>query len=205
MKGLVRTRCIAAALVLALSSTIPARAADSPSGGAVAVCGNGVVESGETCDDGNSRDESDPGVPVNPLDTCPKNCRTGSCSSSGTPKTAAVTLTLPEGTAGVGGLTVFLDYPDQLVSIPGTGSNIGDRIGGLQAGTLGAPNDLDYGLLEVLASSSSVAPGRIFTVTFDTCQGTPPVQATDFRCLVKDASDSMGLAVAGAGCTVSLP
>ena len=116
-----------------------------------------------------------------------------------------MSLTLPFGVTSVAGVTLFVDYPDTLLSLPGAGSAVSASIGNLQAGSFGVPNDLDYGLLEVLASTSSIAQGRVFTITFKTCQGAPSVQASDFTCLVKDASDAFGLPVVGTTCTVTVP
>ena len=162
-----------------------------------AVCGDGTVQEGETCDDSNHVDESDPNVPVIPPDTCPSTCRIGSCSSSGTTRSALVSFSAPVGTAPVVGITVFVDYPDDKVMIPGSGSAVAASIGGLPPGALGSPNDLDYGLLEGIVSLSGIEPGQLFTIALSACAGAPEVVVQDFGCLVKDASDSGGNSLAG--------
>ena len=163
------------------------------------VCGNHVVTPPETCDDGNAVDESDAGVPIDPIDTCPKNCRIGPCTAGAGSPTASVLLVLPAG------VTLFLDYPDAKVAIAGTGGGVSASITNLPAGVLNAPNDLEYGLLDVMVTTSSINAGRLFTVAFQSCQAAPAIQAADFTCRVKDASDSFGLPVDGVTCTVTVP
>ena len=168
-------------------------------------CGNGTIEPGETCDDGNTVDESDASVPANPPDYCPRTCRIETCRpGTTTAQDVSVDFSAPAG-AQVGGLTVFLDYPDAKTSIPGSGSSVSSTIKNLPAGALSSPNDLDYGLIEGVVSLSAIAPGRLFTVTFHDCPGAPALTAGDFRCVVKDASDTQGNAVGGVTCTVSIP
>ena len=169
------------------------------------MCGNHVVTPPETCDDGNAVDESDAGVPIDPIDTCPKNCRIGPCTAGAGSPTASVLLVLPAGVTSVSGVTLFLDYPDAKVAIAGTGGGVSASITNLPAGVLNAPNDLEYGLLDVMVTTSSINAGRLFTVAFQSCQAAPAIQAADFTCRVKDASDSFGLPVDGVTCTVTVP
>jgi cysteine-rich repeat protein len=169
------------------------------------VCGNGTVEGSETCDDGNTVDENDPSVHPNPADTCPATCIIGSCAS-GTTGTQAVSVTFSvPGGISLGGITVFLDYPDDEASIPGSGAAVTASISNIPAGSLSSPNDLDYGLLEGVVNLGGIAPGRLFTVTFAACTGAPALAVEDFGCVVKDASDVGGNDVAGVTCAVSIP
>ena len=169
------------------------------------VCGNGVVEGSETCDDGNAVDENDPSVHPNPADTCPATCIIGACGAGATtPQGVSVHISVPGGTS-LGGITVFLDYPDARTSIPGSGSGVGGSISNVPAGSLSSPNDLDYGLIEGIVNLGGVPPGRLFTVTFQNCPGAPPLIVGDFGCVVKDASDTSGNDVPGVTCTVSIP
>jgi len=170
-----------------------------------AVCGDGTVEAGETCDDGNTVDENDPSVPTTPPDTCPGTCRIESCAAgTTTPQDVSVSFSVPPG-GEVAGITVFLDYPDAKTSIPGSGSGVGASIKNLPGGVLSSPNDLDYGLIEGVVSLSALTPGRLFSVTFQNCPGAPALAASDFHCVVKDASDTLGNTVAGVSCSVSIP
>ena len=168
------------------------------------VCGNGTVEGSETCDDGNSVDENDPSVHPNPSDTCPSNCTIGSCSAgTGATRDVSVNIAVP-GSIVLGGITVFVDYPDGRVSIPGSGSGVTSSLKNVAGHS--SPNDLDYGLIEgVVNVSPGIAPGRLFTVTFATCTGAPSVAAGDVHCVVKDASDTAGNDVPGVTCSVSIP
>jgi len=172
------------------------------------VCGNGIVEPGETCDDHNTVDENDPTVPASPPDTCPRNCRIDSCTAgtSGA-EMVSVNFSVPAG-AQVAGITVFLDYPDAKTSISGSGnqSSVVNSITNLPSNSISSPNDLDYGLIEgVLTTSPPIPPGRLFTVTFQHCSGAPALAVSDFNCVVKDASDSGGNSITGVTCSVSIP
>jgi hypothetical protein len=171
----------------------------------IPACGNGSVEGSETCDDGNTVDENSPSVHPNPADTCPANCIIGTCGAgTTTAQTASVNISVP-GATPLGGITVFLDYPDAKTSIPGSGAGVGGSITNVPGGSLSSPNDLDYGLLEGVVNLSGLAPGRLFTVTFQNCPGAPALVVGDFGCVVKDASDTSGNDVAGVTCSVSFP
>jgi len=166
------------------------------------ICGDGNIEHGETCDDGNTVDESDASVPPSPSDTCPKTCHIDACGpGTTTALSASVNFTAP---ANVFGLTVFLDYPDAKVAITGSGGGVTGSISNTPPGALSSPNDLDYGLLEGVVSGSAIPPGRLFTVAFQQCPGVT-VAVGDFACFVKDASDDQGNPVPGVTCTVSIP
>jgi cysteine-rich repeat protein len=170
------------------------------------VCGNGTVEGSETCDDGNAIDENDPSTTASMPDTCPANCTIGACGAgSTTSQDVSVNFAVPPGSPAVGGITVFLDYPDTQTSIPGSGSGVSGSIKNLPPGSLPSPNDLDYGLLEGVVNISWISPGRLFTVTFANCPGAPPLQPGDFHCVVKDTSDTGGNDLAGATCSVTIP
>jgi cysteine-rich repeat protein len=153
---------------------------------APAVCGDGVRQSGETCDDGNTQDGDD----------CPPDCRIGSCVATGTRHAVGVTYVKPAA-AAVGGLVVFLHYPDGTVGIPGLGNatQVRGRIAGLQTGFTHVANDLDYALRETLAPTTpgaSLASGQIFTVSFDLCFGATAPLAASFTCTVQSASTPQG-------------
>jgi cysteine-rich repeat protein len=157
------------------------------------VCGNGIIEAGETCDDGNTVSG----------DTCPASCRIEPCTPAGTTRDVDVFFV----GANVAGITVFTDYPDGRVAIPGFGgaSSVSSRILNKPASSTVLPNDLDYALRVGVIKTTAIAQGRLFTVRFDNCQGATPPTSADFPCVVEDASDSNGNPIAGATCSVTAP
>ena len=164
------------------------------------VCGDGVVNfgQGETCDDGNTLDG----------DACPANCRIRTCTASGTHLLADVQFSPPAG-VDLAGISVFVRYPDGVVRIPGmtNDSSVVNSILNLPDNGFSTPNDLDYALRVVIFTpdSSAIAPGRLFTIQFDTCTGAAAPQASDFRCTVESAADTNNAAVANTTCSVTLP
>jgi len=161
-----------------------------------AVCGDGVIEAGETCDDGNTQNG----------DACPPDCRIVVCSPDGTTTVAAVSFTPPTGTS-VGSLTVFVEYPDGVVQIPGSGgdASVGSRITDKPSGFLVDGFDYDYAVRVALAGSRALIPGQLFRVNFDHCQGAGPPDVADFHCTVEEAFNTSFQPVSGVTCSVSLP
>jgi hypothetical protein len=99
--------------------------------------------------------------------------------------------------ANVGGLVVFLHYPDGTVGIPGLGNatQVRGRISGLQTGFTHVANDLDYALRETLAPTvqgASLATGQVFAISFDLCFGATAPPAGSFTCTVDSASTPQG-------------
>ena len=178
-------------LVLLLVTRL-APAADAPK----AVCGNGKIEAGETCDDGNTKDG----------DSCPSNCRIEQCIETSSTRSFAVFL---EGRAEteVQGVTIFVRYPEGKISIPSGGSDepVKRSISDTPPDLLQVPNDLDYGLREVMVGTKPFHPGRLFTITFRDCQGATPPAASELRCTVEDAADSAGGPVRDLRCSVRSP
>jgi hypothetical protein len=193
-------------IVAALPSSVPTTTTTSTSTTSTTgppVCGNGITEVGETCDDHNTVDESDAAVPIIPTDNCPKNCVIGSCSAGAqTAQTVAVNFATLPGSPQLFGLTIFVNYPDAKADLPGSGSGVGGSITNVNPGALNQPNDLDYGLLDGLVSLSGLTGSKLFDLTLQRCPALPPLAAGDFTCLVKDASDQGGSTVAGVTCTV---
>jgi cysteine-rich repeat protein len=169
-----------------------APAADPPK----AVCGNGKIEVGETCDDGNAKDG----------DSCPSNCRIEQCVETSSTRSFAVFL---EGRAEteVQGVTVFVRYPEGKISIPSGGSDdpVKRSISDTPPDLLQVPNDLDYGLREVMVGTKPFHPGRLFTIQFRDCQGATPPAASELHCTVEDAADSAGGSVRDLRCSVRSP
>jgi cysteine-rich repeat protein len=151
-----------------------------------AVCGDGVRQSGETCDDENTADGDD----------CPPDCRIESCVATGTRHVVSVAYTEPAA-VNVGGLVVFIRYPDGTVGLPGLGNatSVRGRITGLQSGFTHVANDLDYALRETLAptaAGAALVTGQIVAISFDLCFGATVPPAVSFACTVQSASTPQG-------------
>jgi cysteine-rich repeat protein len=158
-------------------------------------CGNGQVEPGETCDDGNTKDGDD----------CPSNCRIATCRPTSRQVTVSVEF-LRSPSLVVGGVVVLLDYPDGTVSIPGSigEPSVGKRISNLPKNFASASYNLDYALRETVLMNRPLPAGEIFRVGFDLCEGASPPQAKDFTCRVEGASSPAGQTVPLDGLTCSV-
>lgn len=163
-----------------------------------ALCGNGQIDPGETCDDGNTT--RDTGVGGD--DICPSDCSVAACSVTGT-QNVTVTLTVPEDILNA---LVLVSYDDNKVSIPGIGSDapVLNAVSSLVFAT--TPRDTDTALRIALEDPSliGVGSGAAATVTFNVCSGAP-VTAADFGCIVVDAGNTSFENIAGATCGVSVP
>lgn len=160
-----------------------------------AVCGNGKIEVGETCDDGNTKDG----------DSCPANCRIEACKEMPGPGRKYVVFL--EGAANVElqGVNVFVRYPEAKVGIPSGGSDevVKRNILDLPADALAVPNDLDYGLREVIVSTKALPIGKLFTIQFYDCERAPgPPERGEFTCALDDTSDATGNRVSGFSCSI---
>jgi hypothetical protein len=118
-----------------------------------------------------------------------------------------VSFAVPDSSVLVQGLTVLVDYPENKVTIPGSGTATTVRLAiiNVQSGALSQPNDLDYALREVIAGTSHpLTPGNLFTINFFDCLDVSvPPTAADFTCTVEVATDPFGLPTQGVTCTVS--
>jgi cysteine-rich repeat protein len=157
-------------------------------------CGNGLIEAGETCDDGNTADG----------DACPATCVIEACDAqSGTDFTVDVEFS---GSSDVAGITVFLDYPEGQVSIPSSGDQIPSGIITDTPGfAFSQPNDLDYALREVLVDTFAFPEGLLFRLHFETCAGQAAPTAGDFTCTVEAAGDVDSNPIEGVTCSVATP
>ena len=143
------------------------------------LCGNGVVETGEQCDDGASNGQ--------PGDLCNAGCE--SLANTCGPGTIAggsfighrvvdVALTIPDGPSGpqqLAGVQVSFDYPQLLASIHGTGGSsvVQNAVQLLQTApasalTLASDSDSDFKFL-VAAPENFIASGPFMRVTLDEC------------------------------------
>ncbi|MDX2168469.1 MAG: hypothetical protein SF182_15450 [Deltaproteobacteria bacterium] len=153
-----------------------------------AVCGNGVLEPGETCQQ------------------CAMDCIVGACTPSATMVSFPIQFEGPLGAQPTTG-TFLLGYKSNRVSIPGSGTATSVR----QRVTYPAPlpnvasvNDLDYALRIVVGRNAGLANGLLATVKFDTCNGAPAVTALDFACTV-EACAGAGGAIEDCTCVVTAP
>lgn len=170
------------------SSTPAANPSSTPTATATAtpgtVCGNGVIEPGETCT------------------TCPADCTVHACTATTPISTVRVNLAIPPDET-VSGLTLLVGYKSGTVSLPGSGaaSTVGSRIKNKPSNTIFAFNDLDYALRTVLSRSSGFSSGQLYTIDFDSCQGAAAVTIADFACTVEGCSNTFGTVI---GCTCSV-
>jgi hypothetical protein len=67
-------------------------------------------------------------------------------------------------------------------------------------------NDLNYAVRVVVNAQAGITipNGRLFTVDFDTCQGTAAVAPADFACTIESCGSSFG-PIEGCSCTVRTP
>ena len=161
------------------------------------VCGNGMTVPPETCDDSNS---------VN-TDNCPSDCIIDACAVTATPAgVLTVTVDNTEG-ANFGVVTVFVDYPEGLVLIPGFGDD--SQVQGAVTGrpTTGAPqctvNDREHGLSFGCFSVSGLSDGQLFQAAFRDCGNGGPPALGNFTCTVVEATSPLGAPV-NTTCTLSL-
>jgi cysteine-rich repeat protein len=157
-------------------------------------CGNGLLVAPETCDDGNTSDE----------DSCPADCIVDACTAqSGTDLVAEVNFA---GSNDVAGITVFIDYPEGKVSIPGSGGSVSPGIiTDLPGFAFGQTNDLDHALIQAVVDGSSFPAGLLFRIHFETCAGATPPAAGEFTCTVQSAGDPNLQPVPGVTCSVAVP
>ncbi|MBI3386733.1 MAG: hypothetical protein HY027_03225 [Deltaproteobacteria bacterium] len=148
-------------------------------------CGNGVLESGETCD------------------ACPGDCSVSACSAVAPGVTVSVSYDSPDDS--IAGLTVLVGYRSSVANLPGSGSmaSVAARVKNKPSNAITAVNDLDYALRVVLSRANPIPLGRIFTIDFDACDTAPPPAAVDFGCTVEGCANRFGR-VDGCTCVVTV-
>lgn len=159
----------------------------TPTGGSGAVCGNRVLEPGETCE------------------SCPADCVIGPCNAPGAPTQAfVVDLVQPTGFQPTTA-TVLLGYNSTKLSLPGTGTATTVRqriVAPAPVPQAFTPNDRDYAVQVLI--SRNIPLGQLFTATFDRCGGSAAPTLADVSCTVLSCAQGGG-GVAGCTCSVSLP
>lgn len=178
------------------AATATATPSRTPTVGA-AVCGNGTVEAGESCDDGNT-------VTNPPADTCPADCTVVTCSPSGMQRTIAINFSAP---VGVASIAVRIVYPDGVVQIPGTATDASvlARVTNRPGGFLADAVDFDYALRVAFVGTRAISGTQLCRVNFDTCRDALAPIAGDFGCQVLEANDTNFQPVNGATCSITFP
>jgi len=147
-------------------------------------CGDGVLNIGEDCDDGNT---------VN-CDSCPKDCKFTTapvaCTSTTTRFAQTVSLSVPGDT--ISGAQFCLDYPAGVVALPGTGNvptgGTPPRLTGVSGIT--TLNDFNNAVQVTFAATAGQATWSP-TISFDLCTGQTAPPPTAFVCVVKSASNGV--------------
>jgi hypothetical protein len=164
----------------------------------IPLCGNGQIDDGETCDDGNTT--RDTGVGGD--DICPSDCSVAACAVTGS-QGVTVNLTVPEDIVNA---LVLVSYDDNKVSIPGIG-NQAPVVAAVTSGTFAtSPRDTDTALRINLEDPFliGVGSGPAATITFDVCSAAV-LAAADFGCMVVDAGNTSFANITGATCSISVP
>jgi cysteine-rich repeat protein len=159
---------------------------------ACTICGNEIVTAPESCDDGNLLLD----------DNCPEDCRIEQCDETAqTAQTVTVVSSRPDLTS----IRFLLDYPDGHVALPGgpgpdsPGGTFTDLAGDLQS------FDVEHAVRLVVSVPFTFDTTTVLRVNFLGCAGAPLPSATDYRCIVIDASDENFQTVAGVTCSVTVP
>jgi cysteine-rich repeat protein len=163
----------------------------------MAICGNDMIEEGETCDDGNTETN----------DACPPDCVINICTPGDTMTAVDLRLSVPGG-SNVASTTLLLEYPDGTVQIPGTGADasVGARITNRPSGRIVDGVDLDYALrIGVAGTQALTTTGPLLRIAFDNCRDVTLPQAADFACIVLTAFGTDFQPVAGVTCSVTVP
>jgi cysteine-rich repeat protein len=151
-------------------------------------CGNGTLDQGEACDDGNSVDcdgcDSNctlSGTCGNGITCAPEQCDGGpdctadcestasTCGTAIGQRLAIISIDTPEPLAGA---QINLEYPQFQTSIPGSGNSsaVNGRVFFFTQGGQHIVNDRDTDMTIVLANTSAfVNAGPVLAVNFDEC------------------------------------
>jgi hypothetical protein len=149
----------------------------------------------ETCDDGNSVSG----------DSCPSNCVIQSCTPSGSTKSIQIDVTAPTG-VNLAGLSVYVEYPDGTVEIPGHGNDATVQASlTVPFDAFSSINDLDYAVrIALIANSPATVPSTAAVVQLEQCAGAPAPTSDMFRCNVESAGDTNSNNVSGVSCSVTV-
>jgi cysteine-rich repeat protein len=148
-------------------------------------CGNGDLDGGETCDDGNTSD----------YDQCPSDCRVDACTPvvGGTLVNAVLSFESPG--VPIAGLEILIDYPEGKLDYASAQPLVSGFF---------APQDFGHALFVVRASATGIPSGTVLRTRYDACTGAPAPANGDFGCEVRLAVDAATNGVEGVTCTVTL-
>jgi hypothetical protein len=194
-----------------------------------ALCGNGVVNPGETCDPapptaphstrcaGGGNDElacmtdseCSPGVCWNPADNdaCPADCVIDACTVNAA-QTTQFDLMFDGHGSIVASLTVLLDFPEgkaNLNFVPGTNPGMFPPSPFFPVlGPLGSPQRHAFriGGAQVGGIPGSTGETRLARFTFRECVGQPLPNACELRCVVVDATDPQSNPLQNVSCRI---
>jgi cysteine-rich repeat protein len=159
---------------------------------ACTICGNEIVTAPESCDDGNLLLD----------DNCPEDCRIEQCTATAE---IAQTVTIVSSRPDLTSIRFLLDYPDGKVALPGgpgpdsPGGTFSDAAGDLQS------FDVEHAVRLVVSVPFTFDTTTVLRVGFLGCGGSPLPAADEYRCNVIDASDANFESVAGVTCQVTIP
>jgi cysteine-rich repeat protein len=159
-----------------------------------------MTEGAETCDDGNTDN----------TDGCPADCIVDTCEQTNSPGgTLTVNISNNEtGQTTFGVATVFIDYPEGKVLIPGFGGDsqvdgsITDRP--TATGTTCFINDREHGVRFSCSNVSGFPEGLFFRIHHTDCNGVGAPALEEFGCQVvaDETTDAVGNPVSTT-CTLS--
>lgn len=154
------------------------------------ICGNSIITLPETCDDGNLLLD----------DNCPEDCRIEQCE----PTTGEQSLTIVSSRPDLTSILVLLDYPDGRMEIPGLGFDVIGSISNTPGESTDAL-DFEHALRLLVSASFTFDTTTLVNVSFRGCTGAPAPTPSDFRCMVVQAGDGSFMPVQGVTCSVTIP
>jgi cysteine-rich repeat protein len=146
-------------------------------------CGDGLLESGETCD------------------TCPDDCVAAACTPSGANAIFSVTVA---GARTPQTASVQLAYRTSVLGLPGSGNDVSVRQRVRAAPPIPSSfvvTDLEYAV-DIQAMRMAGLGSPLATARFDVCDGAPPATVDDLSCVVLACTDASGT-VPNCRCTVA--
>ena len=159
----------------------PTQAAEIPA----AVCGNGLLEADETCEE------------------CPDDCTVAEpCEVGSKQATATLRLVAPEDSFPLG-LALRIPYRGTQIQIPGIEfeTSVGERVAVEKESTRSLARDVGHSLRLVLTDSQGLDDAAT-TVTFDRCRGAKTAE-DDALCIVEGCT-GRGVDIKGCSCEILL-
>jgi hypothetical protein len=172
---------IAATLVLVLLRSVAVVAGPTPP---AASCGNGLLDTGESCE------------------VCPADCTPAACKPGKPTRRFTVMLAPPRGQEPTTA-TVRIAYRSDRLHLPAAGAApaVRTRLTALAKTATLTPNALGYALRVVATGTEAFTNGPLFAVEFDSCAG-PPAGTTDLSCVVEGCAGA-GTPITGCTCSIA--